>query len=385
MEENQDNVIEIRPINKWKRLLVFLGDYFVAFIISFVLFNLAIFPLAKVVFNTQQRSEEATLYERRATNLLVGDGYLYALDGRASFEEDVNYTFKVFLSYYAFDEAEPFSQEEITKHEDYKYYGHKEEYEVIRNYYKNVINDTELYINDFKEVNNADAMFTIDDTVDSIALKADYKTLLRNELVEVRDESKYSVTMTNFRDHVFAKFFYLHVYDHILENDYVKGDISYKKCLEQARDIMRSLQWVATGSTLFTILLTWSIVFVLYPLLNKDHKTIASSMMRISKLHYKSLGPIDKTSVMIQSFYQFLFLLSTTLFMPILYFGFAYSFNLPLLFFLSAISLGFILISGAFILFIEYNRSATDILTNIVLLPDSEIDMMYRVEIENGK
>ena len=71
--------------------------------------------------------------------------------------------------------------------------------------------------------------------------------------------------------------------------------------------------------------------------------------------------------------------------MPILYFGFAYSFNLPLLFFLSAISLGFILISGAFILFNEYNRSATDILTNIVLLPDSEIDMMYRVEIENGK
>ena len=377
MEENQKNVIEIRPVTKWKRFLVFLADYFITFIIAFTLFNLAIFPLAKIVFNTQQQSEQALALEKKATNLLKVDGYIFAPSSDASFQEDVNYTFKVFLSYYAFDEENPDNQ--------HLQYGHKIENEVIRKYYENVINDTALYLKAFKEVNDLDQMFVIGDSVDSIVLKDDYKSLLANELLEISDESKYSTAMLNFRDHVFAKLFYLHVYNHIIENDYVKDGVSFKNCLEEARDIIRSLQWVATGSTLFTILLSWSITFVIYPLINKDRKTIGTTAMRIAKLHYKSLGPINKGSVMIQSFYQFLFLLSFGLFLPVLFFGLSYTFNLPLLFVLSFISFGLIIISGLFIIFNEYNRSGMDVLTNIVLLPDSEIDMMYRVEIDNGK
>ena len=148
---------------------------------------------------------------------------------------------------------------------------------------------------------------------------------------------------------------------------------------------MRGLQWVATGSVLFTVLLTWGIVFLIYPLINKDCKTIANSAMHMSKLHYKSLGPITKSSVLIQSFYQFIFMLSFILILPVLYFGLSYSFNLPLLFVLSVISLGLIVISGLFIFFNEHNRSGSDILTNIVLLPDSEIDNMYKVDINDGK
>lgn len=377
MEETKENIIEIRPVTKWKRFLVFLADYFITFIISFTLFNLAIFPLAKVVFNTQKQSEQALVLERKATNLLKDDGYLFVPSADASFEEDVNYTFKVFLSYYAFNEGTPDAQ--------HPQYGHRLENEVIRKYYENVINDTSLFISDFKEVNKADEMFVVGDSVDSIALKDDYKTMLANELLEVSDESKYSNAMLNFRDHVFAKLFYLHVYDHIMTNDYVKDGVSFKKCLEEARDIMRSLQWVATGSVLFTILVSWSITFVIYPLINKDRKTIGAHAMRISKLHYKSLGPINKSSVMIQSFYQFLFVLSSGLFLPILFFGMSYTFNLPLLFILSFISFGLMIVSGLFILFNEYNRSGMDLLTNIVLLPDSEIDMMYRVDINDGK
>ena len=99
MEEiENNNVIEIRPVSKWKRFLTFLGDYFIAFIISFTLFNLAIFPLAKIIFNTQSQSENARYLEQTAINMLIDDGYLYAPRESAEFEEDVNYTFKVFLS-----------------------------------------------------------------------------------------------------------------------------------------------------------------------------------------------------------------------------------------------------------------------------------------------
>lgn len=374
MEEQAQNIIELKPLNKWKRFLLFLGDYFVAFIISFALFNLAVFPLAKIICNTQTRSEQAAYLEQKALNMLKEDKYLYSPTAASSFEDRVNYTFKVFLSYYTFDGD---SIPEDTQ------YGHKEENEVIRAYYKNVIKNESLYIKDFKSA-NTDDMFIISDDVMSIALKDEYKGRLANELLEIKDESKYSQTMTNIRDHVFAKLFYLHVYSHITEHDYVKNNESFNGYLNEAKNIMKSLQWVASGAVLVSVVISWSIVYVVYPLVNKEKRTITMSAMRLSKLNYKMLSPITNKDVMIQSFYHFILALSSVMFMPILYFGLAYSFNLPLLFVINAISLGLAIVSGIFIFINEYNRSASDILTNVVNIPTSEIDNMYRERLENG-
>ena len=375
-EEKKQNVIELRPLSKWKRLLVFLGDYFIAAIISFIFFNLVVFPSAKIICDTQNKNNQATALEQQALKMLIDDGYLCKPNDGASFEEDVNYTFKVFLSYYAFDEETP-----DTSHPKY---GHKLENEVVRHYYENVIKDTDQYVIDFKEVNSADSMFDIGDSVDSIVLKNDYKALLANELLEVTDENNYSTAMTNFRDHVFARLFYIHVYNHILENDYVKDGASYKGYLKQSSDILNSLKWVASVSSLISITLSWSIVFVLYPLVNKEKRTITMSVMQINKLHYKSLGLYDNKFVMIRSFYHFVVLLSTSVFLPVLFFGIAPSFNLPLLFVLSAISLLLIIASGVFIIFNEHNRSGSDILTSCVLVQTSELDKLYLESKEDG-
>ena len=377
MEEKEQNIIELKPLSKWKRLLVFLGDYFVTFIFAFILFNLAVFPLSKIMFDTQKRSEKADYLEQQALNMLREDKYLYSKTEASSFEERVNYTFKVFLSYYAFDEVEV--------DENNKQYGHKEDNEVIRNYYLNVIKDESLYIKDFKEVNAKDEMFTIGETAYDIALKNDYKNQLANELLEVKDETKYSLMMTNFRDHVFARLFYIHVYNHITENDYVKNGHSFNGYLKEMKDIMKSLQWVATGASLVSIAFAWGISYLLYPLVNKEKRTITMSAMRLSKLNHKQLSIIENKNILVQSFYHLVFSLSASLFMPILFFGLAYSFNLPLLFILSMISLVLIIASGVFIIFNEHNRSLSDILTNVVLLPTSEIDNMYRESLENGR
>ena len=375
--EQEQKFIDISPLSKWKRLLVFLGDYFVAFIISFVLFNLVVFPTAKIICNTQEKNEQANVLEQKALKLLKDDGYLYFPNDGASFLEDVHYTFKVFLSYYAFDEETPDANN--------PQYGHKQENEVVRHYYENVIKNTNQYVIDFKEVNEADQMFVIVDTVDSISLKADYKALLGNELLEQTDEEKYSEAMVNFRDHVFARLFYIHVYNHIIENDYVKEGVSFNACLKEAETILKNLQWVPTVSAFISIALTWSITFVLIPLVNKESRTITMMAMGVSKLHYKSLGPIDAKNVMVQSFYHFVMMLSSLVFLPFVYFGLAYCFNLPLLFVFSAISFILIVISGAFIIFNQYNRSGTDIVSDIVLVPTSQLDNLYLENLNNGK
>ena len=375
-EVQEQKFIDISPLSKWKRLLVFLGDYFLAFIISFIFFNIVVFPVAKVVVGSQKQNEEAQVLEQKALKMLIDDGYLYSPNDGASFLEDVNYTFKVFLSYYAFDEVKPFVDKD---------YGHNLKNEVVRHYYENVIKDTNRYVVDFKEVNEKDQMFDIGDTIDSIVLKADYKNLLKNELIEQADEDKYSQAMINFRDNVFARLFYIHVYNHITENDYVKDGNSFNSYMNQSETILKNLQWIPTVSSLISITLTWGIAFVLIPLVNKENRTITMMAMGVSKLHYKSLGSIDSKSILIQSFYHFVTILSSTVFLPFAYFGLAYCFNLPLLFVLTTISFALLLVSGAFIIFNQYNRSGTDIISDIVLVPTSQLDSLYMENINNGK
>ena len=374
MEE--ENVIEIKPASKWKRILLFLGDYFITFILAFIMFNMAVFPLSKVIFNTQKQSEEIVALEEKSNDLLVNAGFLYKNNPPTqSFEDYVSYTFKVFLSYYAFDE------ENVDTNNPQ--YGHKAENEVIRTFYINYLNDETRYLSLFNSVNE-DGMFTIGDSANSIALKSDYKLLLGPELLEVKDEEKYSVNMVNVRDHVFAKLFYLNVYQHILDHDYVKDGESYNEYMNRISDIARNLQWIAVGDSLISCILCWGAVYLLYPMINKERRSPTMSAMRLDKLNIKTFNGISRSTVAIESFYHLILSLSMTLFLPILYFGFAYCFNLPILFIISIISLALTLASLFIILFNQYNRSGVDLLSNSVVLPTTEVDELYRKQYENG-
>lgn len=366
--EEEEKIFELCPLSKWKRILLSLGDFFICFILAFTLFNIAVFPLAKVICQTQNKNAEAQRLEAQANQLLIDNGIIFKSFDE-SLENHVNYTFKVFLSYYCFDTQSPSTE--------FPQYGHKIENEVIRTYLINIKGETANYMASFKEF-NTDGMFSIGDDPSSITLLEDYKVLLANELLEIKDETKYSSAMTNFRDHLFARLFYLKVYKDIQAHDFVSGGVSYNALLNQEKEIMISLQWVATGATLVATILAWGIVYLLYPLLNGYRRTMTMSIMKVDKLRSSNLSFIDRKKVLLQSFYYLLLALSPSMILPILYFGAAYTFNLPLLFVLSAISLILAIISLFVILFNQYNRSGSDILTYTVLVPTSELDRLYR-------
>lgn len=377
MEEvSEKKVIELKPLGKWKRILLFLGDFFITFIIAFSLFNVAIFPLAKVIFQTEKKYDDAEKYEREATQLLIDNGFLFKDPSKIypSFEEDVNYSFKVYLSYYCFDEISPDSNN--------PQYGHKLENEIIYTYYLNQF-DSNQFINDFKNYNQEDSMFEIGEDFASIKLKNDYKELLSAELLEV-DDDKYSTHMTNCRDHIFARLFYLKVYQNILDHDFVKNGVSYNNLMQKSREIGRNLQWVAVGSSIFSIVLGWSFAYLIYPLINGDRRSPTMSIMKIDRLNFNNLGPINRKTVLIQSFYSLIMSMAGVVFLPSIYFGLAYVFNLPLLLILSIIA--FTLIIGfALPIFInQHNRSGGDILTFIVYVPTEEIDRLYRERLDDG-
>ena len=190
--------------------------------------------------------------------------------------------------------------------------------------------------------------------------------------------------MTNFRDHIFARLFYLKVYQNILDHDFVKNGISYNNLVQKSREISKNLQWIAVGASLVSAVLGWSVVYLIYPLINGERRTMTMSVMKVDKLNIKNLGPTNRKTVLVQSFYSFIISLTGVVFLPAIYFGLAYVFNLPLLFVLSII--GFILIIGFAIpiIFNQYNRSGGDILAFIVLVPTEEVDKLYRERLEDG-
>lgn len=379
MEEVQEKrVIDISPLSKWKRILLFLGDYFITFILAFILFNLAVFPLGKVICQTEKKNKLAQDYEQTATELLVSSGFMFrSYSGDDTFENNANYTFKVFLSYYVFDDENPDSNN--------PQYGHKIQNEVIRTYYVNYLNDEAKYLEYFNDANQANMLFDIGENANSIILKSDYKVLLRDELLEQTDEEKYTDLMKNVRDNVFARLFYIRMYQNILDNDYVKDNVSYNTCMAKVRSISKSLQWVPVGSAFISLALAWSITYLLYPLINKNRRTPTMSAMRVDKIDFRRFTDMKRSTVIVQSIYSLILCSSQLLFLPILYFGIAYCFNLPMLFILLVISVVMMLTFMMFIFFNEFNRSGSDVLTYTVVIPTEELDNLYKAKFDEGR
>ena len=385
-EKKEPKVFEIKPLGKWKRILLFLGDFFLTFIIAFALFNLAVFPLSKLIMGTDKKNAKSAEYEIAANNILIEKGLLFAaVDEDPTFLNDVNYTFKVFLSYYAFDEE--------TVDKNYSQYGHKENNEVIRNYFVKYKNDEAAYLKAFNDNNQycaeykkqGFAFFEIGETIDSIKLKSEYKTALGAELLEKSDESKYTTTMKQFRDNVFARLFYLDVYDEIKQNDIKSGDTSYNALLKKMDQIDTELQWITIVSTILAPILAWSFTYLAYPLINRDHRTPTMSIMKLDRLNFGNLGPIGPKVVVVYSFYALLASFSYLIVVPALYFGFSYIINLPVLFIINLVSIVAILAMFISIFINQHNRSGSDILTFTVVVPTSELDNLYREKMEDGR
>ena len=384
MKEKKQKEFEIKPLGKWRRILLSLGDYFLTFIIAFTLFNIAVLPLARVICNTNKKNQEARQYEETATQLLIDKGIIFkSVDADPTFDNDVNYTFKVFLSYYAFDEE--------NVDQKYTQYGHKSENEIIKHYYVTLKGDEAGFLETFKTVNEYGknykkqgfSFFEIGPNVNDVTLKSEYKSLLGNELLETEDESKYSKTMKQFRDNVFARLFYLNVYEDITKNDSVVE--GYNDLLKKATKINNELQWVVVVSAIISPVLAWTFAYLIYPLINRDNRTPTMSIMKLDRLNINNLGPINKKIVLVQSFYGLLTSFSYLILLPILYFSVQYIFNLPILFVLSACSLAIILALFLTILFNQFNRSGSDVLTFTVVVPTSELDNLYKEKLDEGR
>ena len=374
---NQDNkkVIDIKPVTKWRRILVFLGDFFITTILGFILFNVAAFPISKAIIQYDKQIEIISQCLDESNDMLVNSGFLYYPREEENLEKNlpnsIDYTYHVFISYYLFDEESPVKNNPQL--------GHKESNEIFKTYYVDYKKSPDEYLSIFKEVNAKNSFFEVGETVDTIKLKEVYKNSLATEYLELDNGADLPDHLQTIKENVYEILFYDKMYEDILQNDLIIGEKSYKTYFNQVTSINNTIDWAITISSIITGAFCSIIVYLVYPLTHKEHRTVTMSIMRIDRLLINNLSYIKRSNVILQFPFHLIFGLGGVLFYPMLMTGLTYVFNLPLLVIFLLISSLLTIVSFVIMLLNQYGRSGSDLLSFTVLVPTSELDMLYTV------
>lgn len=370
MEEKQpQNTINIAPISKGKRILTFLADFFLLFILTFIIFNVLVMPVGNVLTKSSERQKTSDNAAMAQFNILYEQKVMLHEDDNDLYyyNSNVEYTMNCWLSYYSFSETDIL--------ETHKQYGNKEENEVIRHFYRDIRNDDNHYISTLQNFNNEYDYFNIEGT--NVALKDDVKTNIKLSFFSPDDMSTNGKTMLANMQNAFMNL-YADVFKDIGRNDLIHNGNSYLANKRIVKDSEVYLQWQLVISSLLSYLLSIIIYFAIIPLFIPDGRTLAMLMMRLARIGTNNLYLLNKGENAINAIYMLAFNLPVAFFMPMTYVAFTYLFNIPVLFPLLIIGLVLALASFIMLLASSYNRTICDYLSHSVIIKNDDLDEIYR-------
>lgn len=377
IEQNNEKqkVVDILPLKKWKRLVTFLADLMINFIFLFLLYNLAVLPLGKVITgydkkNTMFENSVYHINEIFYRNEIVHVSPDYT---RNDIDLNVEFTYDCWLSYYT-------SDDEATPNSKYEQFGHKQNNEVIYHFYNDIRKNSDPYYELFNKYNGKNQYFVLEENV--FHLKDNVKTELKAYFEPANEMGKTGQTFyKNVQESVFLPLL-SEVFSDIKKNDlsYKDGEseYSYIPLNNTITEINRYHDTLLTVTAIISYLLAWSISFILVPMLNRNRKTLAMMMMRVERVNINKLALFRKPDVIVSSIYALFTNLFVIFFVPISYVAFNYLFSLFWLLYLSVASLFVCLVSLFFVLFNGFNRSISDIFSRSIMLTTNHLDDIYR-------
>ena len=372
---SSEKYVDIHPLKKGKRILVFLADFFIHFIFSFLIFNIMVAPIGKVITNYEAKNDEHILltldmYDHyyNAKVLLKDDSF-----DRTDVTAGVEYSYRCFLSYFVLENEESID----SKHPQY---GHKKENDVIYHFYKDIRNDEQTYIDSFKYYNSKDNYFVYDETTKEFNLKKEVK----NEIYSFYDPKDaigdignkyYSAISKNVFNPLLAE-----VMKDIEKNDlhFAGEKRSFLDCKNRIKQLETYHENLMTISAVISHAVIWLVLFLILPIVRKDRKTLAMMFMKIEKVNFYTLNHTSRAMVVLSSIYYLFATMLGIMFVPSLLVPFNNLFALHFLMYGSVFSIALLLGSMFFVLFNQYNRSLIDYLSNSLYLTSEEMDEIYR-------
>ena len=372
--ENQvtENIkyIDITPLKKTKRALVFLADLFVHLILSFVIYNVSVVPIWKASINYDALVKEQNQASTNIANVFYRNEVLFKDPDGDFFDltNSISYTYGVWLSYYVIDEEEP-------SYVSNKIYAHKEQNEVFKTFFKSIRNKEDSYISFVKHYDNNEYFLA---SSSNIELKSNYKSMLipfYDSKDELGGEGK--KLFENIRDGV-----YLPIYGELMAdieaNDLTFEGMSYianRKIVSNFEDTFRNMLFF---SLVIAHSLSWSILFILLPFVLKRGRTLSMLFMRNENIDVNKLSNLTKGQIVIRSLYIFISTFFINILLPLSYIGINYVFTIFSLIIFAGFSFVFALISLIFMLFNPLNRTITDFLSRSVYITSEDLDEIYR-------
>ena len=368
----QDNSVDIKPLKKGKRVLIFLADFFLNLIITFFLFSIAVAPIGKAITGFNSKNEEHQTVASEMYNFYYESGVLLKNTEFEAYDltAGIEYTYRCFLSYYVLD-----SEESINP--SYPQYGHKDLNDTIRHFYRDIRGDESAYKTLFEKYNKENEYFTFD-------TEFKLKTEVKNELYaffDVKDEmgdignGYYKNIQNNVFNPMIAE-----VFSDMINNDLVLPD--HQHTFNECKAILASLEKyhenLMTSCTFIAYAISSLVYYLVIPFFNMDKKTLGMMMMKVERVVFTNLNHPSRIHQLLIVFYSLLTNMIGLVLIPAILVPFNNLFANSWLLYSSIFSLALSLVSLIFVLFNQYNRSFTDFLSNTLYLAQDDMDALYR-------
>ena len=360
MEEKK--VLDVYPITKSQRILVWICEAIVTFALAFILMHAAVTPLYSLIGGYAKIQEDADTAIRQRNRLLLENKLIYFEndeDQIGDISYGLEYTYSLFMG-------------DFIKAEE----GHN----VFKEFYDKFDNSDENYYDMFKTYDAELHLFNFDDSSKTITLKDEYKTKF-NAVVDKTDE------MSSDAQRIYEKYcnkvfltFYSHIMRQMEAQDTNLSGVSYIKLSKRIETSTKFYDRMMIIGAFVSYVVSWAVTSILIPLVNRNRRSLSMIMMRIQRVTLSEFKILKAPRLLLVGFYQLITYLFMTFLIPMPLISFAYIFSLPILIYPSLISAIVCIFSFVTILINGANQSTTDLLSSTFFVTNDTLDDIYRAK-----
>lgn len=361
MIEKETKFVDIYPLKKSHRILAWLGDFFINLICTVLLFNIVVFPITKAIVNYDSIKTNMANCQDDMIKVLYENKVLFYEENELNYFEDNLVTTKDYF---------------VRYHVNYL----DDSINCFYNYYTSIQDKPTELIKLYSS--GAGSTFFNLDTLDTNGvpnLKAEYKEefaplYIHGDALSEKAKSDYDSFSS-----LFLKYYNVMLED-IKTNDLTYDNMSYINLNNRVDNYVTQLDNYTIVASIISYLLSTIIFYIIIPLFSIKEQTITEKVMKINKVGQNNLRLLPKSEVVLQAFYSLFSNLTLIIISVVPTVDIAYAFSLNLLVFLSAFGLLYDLISLFFILFNQYNKSLTDMLTRVIILEDEDLRKVVKTK-----
>lgn len=360
MEEAKEETrsIDVFPLKKGKRTLLFLADFFIAFIIGVFLFSFAVFPAGKAISKYDSKANVINENQTEQGTLLIQNKLLYQEEDSTGFEDDLSYTERLFL-------------DKMINGNDT---------DVFENYYVKVLGLTYKEFNEVYKKSGGSFFFTFDEEKGP-SLSDPYAT----EFITILDKRDTPSSKVKSDYNSFTSSFFVPFYSAMLSSLRTEGSVPSSNPLSQIASLYEESQRLQKENDITVQVcsyVTYVIVIIgLYffvPLFNRRSQTLGMMIMKCVYVDKKSFTLLPKKETPLRALFSLILNIPMVFFFPLAYVEFTYLFSYSYVLYPSLFSLVLQITSLFFIIFSEHTQGLEDIVANDIVITRDTYDTIIR-------